>query len=57
MHSLFGYIGPETIMPVVSAIIAVFGAAMFMWRGVLGFFRKIFGRLLPNRDDTTTGGS
>jgi hypothetical protein len=57
MRSLFGYIGPETIMPLVSAIIAVFGAALFVWRSVLEFFRKIFGRSLPNRDDTTTGGS
>ena len=58
MYSLFGYIGPETIMPIASAIAAVFGAAMFMGRSVLAFFQRIFGRLVPKReDDATTSGS
>ncbi len=51
MYSLFGYIGPETLMPVASAIAAVIGAAMLMGRRILGLLHRIFGRLLPERGD------
>jgi hypothetical protein len=33
------YIGPETIMPLASAIAAIGGMAMLFWRRLVNFFR------------------
>jgi hypothetical protein len=33
------YIGPETMMPVASALAAVVGVAMMFWRRTVGAFR------------------
>ena len=54
MCNLFGYIGPETIMPIASAIVAIFGAMLFMGRSVLAFFQNLGRRLLRKTDDNAT---
>jgi len=33
------YIGPETLMPLASALAAVTGVLLMFWRKVVGFFR------------------
>jgi hypothetical protein len=37
------YVGPDTLLPLTSALGAIAGAIMIFWRQVAGFFRKIFG--------------
>ena len=54
MYGLLGYIGPETIMPIASAIAAVVGAFMFMGRSILGFFQNLGRRLLRKGEDDAT---
>ena len=34
------YIGPETFMPILSALAAVGGVLLIFWRNVMAFFRK-----------------
>jgi hypothetical protein len=36
------YIGPETMMPLASALAAVAGVLMMFWRRVVGFVRSAF---------------
>ncbi len=36
------YIGPETFMPILSALAAVGGVLLIFWRNVMAFFRKAF---------------
>ena len=36
------YFGPETYMPLASAVAAVVGVALTFWRRLVGFFRRIF---------------
>ena len=36
------YFGPETYMPLASAIAAVVGVALTFWRRLIGFVRRIF---------------
>ncbi len=36
------YIGPETFMPILSALAAVGGVLLMFWRNVMAFFRKVF---------------
>jgi hypothetical protein len=36
------YFGPETYMPLASAVAAVVGVALAFWRRLVGFFRRIF---------------
>ena len=33
------YIGPETIMPLASALAAISGVILLFWRKMVGFFR------------------
>ena len=35
------YIGPETFMPILSALAAVGGVLLIFWRNVMAFFRKV----------------
>jgi len=39
------YIGPETIMPLASALAAVGGVIMMFWRKIAGFTRSIVQRV------------
>jgi hypothetical protein len=36
------YIGPETILPLTSAIAAIFGFLLIFWQRVVGLIRKIW---------------
>ena len=36
------YIGPETFMPILSALAALGGVVLMFWRHVMAFFRKVF---------------
>jgi len=51
--SLFAYLGPETMLPLTSAVAAVVGGFMMFGRGlgriVLGTIRLRFGRRKVNR--------
>lgn len=46
------YFGPETYMPLASAIAAVVGVALTFWRRLVGFVRRIF----TGRDDRIASG-
>jgi hypothetical protein len=35
------YIGPETMMPLASALAAISGVVLLFWRRVKGFFRML----------------
>lgn len=39
------YIGPETIMPLASALAAVGGVLLMFWKKVAGFTRMVFQRI------------
>jgi len=39
------YIGPETIMPLASALAAVGGVIMMFWRKIAGFTRSVVQRV------------
>jgi len=39
------YIGPETIMPLASALAAVGGVLLMFWKKVTGFTRAVFRRI------------
>ena len=36
------YIGPETIMPLASALAAVGGVLLMFWKKIAGFTRQLF---------------
>ena len=40
------YIGPETLMPVASALAAIAGVLLMFWRRVTAFVRAQFGRVM-----------
>lgn len=40
------YFGPETIMPLASALAVVTGALLLFWRRVVSLARAVFGRLV-----------
>ncbi len=42
MNLFFMYIGPETFMPLLSALAAVTGVLMMFWRNVVAVLRKLF---------------
>lgn len=44
---LFSYIGPETMMPVASVLVAVGGVFMMFGRSVVGFGRGLLRRVWP----------
>ena len=44
---LFSYIGPETMMPVASVLVAVGGVFMMFGRGIVGFGRGLVRRVWP----------
>jgi hypothetical protein len=41
---LFGYVGPDTVLPVASAFAAIIGAILMfaksIWRGLVNLFRR-----------------
>ena len=39
---LLAYLGPETVLPIASALAAIVGALMIVWRYLLIFLRKAF---------------
>jgi|GEM_PF-6878086 len=43
MLLLFGYVGPESIMPLASAVAAILGAAMCMKRTLVNLFCRMTG--------------
>ncbi len=44
------YIGPETFMPILSALAAVGGVLLMFWRHVMAFFRKAI-NFFRNKDE------
>ena len=38
----FLYLGPETVMPLTSALAAVLGVLLIFWRSMVGFFKRLF---------------
>ena len=44
LSSLFGYIGPETILPFASVIAAIAGAAMLFWKTLCQAVVRLFRR-------------
>lgn len=44
---LFSYIGPETMMPVASVLVAIGGVFMMFGRSVVGFGRGLVRRVWP----------
>jgi hypothetical protein len=52
-HCLFGYVGPETTLPIASAIAAALGFLLTFWRSIWGAIRKGFAALFGAR--TTPG--
>lgn len=44
MIALLAYIGPETIVPLTSAIAAIGGALMLFWDRVRGAVLSVFGK-------------
>lgn len=45
--TILGYIGPETIVPIASAIAAITGGIMMMGRSSLLFVRRCIGTVIP----------
>ena len=37
------YLGPETVMPLVSFLAAALGVILIFWRYIVRFFKRIFG--------------
>lgn len=44
------YIGPDAFMPVLSALVAIFGALLMFWNRVVGFARRLV-RIVTRRPD------
>lgn len=42
MHAALLYIGPETIMPLASALAAIAGILLLFWRRTVALFRAAF---------------
>ena len=49
LHLFLLYIGPDLMMPIVSAFAAIVGVLLMFWQRVVGLFRSMFG--LFRRDD------
>lgn len=49
---LFSYIGPETMMPVASILVAIGGVFMMFGRSVMGFGRGLVRRVWPGSTPT-----
>ena len=47
-NAVFAYVGPETILPIVSAFTAILGAIMICWRWIFALVKKGF-RIIFNR--------
>jgi undecaprenyl pyrophosphate phosphatase UppP len=45
------YLGPETMMPLVSFLAAILGIILIFWRYIVNFFKKLF-----KRKDTAVSG-
>ena len=46
------YLGPDTVMPLASAVAAVVGVAVMFWHKTVGAFKSVFrwvGRLIGRR--------
>lgn len=50
---LVGYFGPETLMPLASAIVAVGGAVLVCWRYIMSFFRKVWSWIVPGSGESS----
>lgn len=60
MFGLLGYIGPETVMPIVSVLAAIGGALMLVGRSFLRAVTRSVCSILPGgggRDTTTANDS
>ena len=40
------YLGPETLMPIASALAAIVGVVLMFWRRMIAFVRTSFSRVL-----------
>jgi hypothetical protein len=43
------YVGPETLLPLTSALAAIVGFLLMAWRYVIGFVTKVWRFLLRNQ--------
>jgi len=50
------YVGPETLMPLASALAAVAGVALMFWRKTVGAFRAGYGYLKTAASKIFPGG-
>ena len=46
------YFGPETYMPLASAVAAVVGVALAFWHRLAGWARRVFRRRKPHSEDS-----
>ena len=44
------YFGPETLMPIGSAIAAVVGVVLMFWRRIVALVQGVFLRIFPRRE-------
>jgi len=45
-----GYVGPDTLLPAMTALSAVFGVLLIGWSYVVSFFRKITSFFVKPKD-------
>jgi len=50
---VLGYLGPQTVLPVASAVAAVIGFVLIFWRFLTGLVRKFFKFLFRRHDRDT----
>jgi hypothetical protein len=48
---LFLYIGPETVLPLTSALAAIGGVLLIFWQRFVGLVRKLWGVLVRKQVD------
>ena len=51
------YFGPETTLPLASAVAAAIGVLLIFWRYLVGLGRKVFRLLFRNKTATLTSSS
>ncbi len=50
---VLGYMGPQTVLPLASAIAAIIGVILIFWRFLTGLVRKFFKFLFRRKDQDT----
>ena len=47
---VLGYVGPDTLLPVMTALSAVVGVMLIGWGYIVNFFRKVFRLIIRSKD-------